>query len=347
MTQLRFLPAPLTASAALLLALMAPGRALANDCASSTDCDQGFECQVVGTSGCATPSCPPDAPCPEAEPCEVRTQMECVPAACTSDAECGAGMVCHEWMTGSCGASDCACSSDQPDCTCAAAPACEETTERLCTPKYVLPCAVAADCGSNFTCEEQQSCGCSGSTGSGAEPTPDDAARPLPPEGDPQDPQPEPNPDCSCEASGQFACVPVEIDCDSDSNCPSGWRCQLQGIATDPGCAGGDCEAAPIPQPEPTTGRCFPSYYGGVGVDLDGGTATSGGDDKGTPNGDPQNPEAAPSGESAQDSSESAACQLGHAPASHSVLSILAVLGAVLGLSRRRAEARAGARPVR
>jgi hypothetical protein len=344
MTQLRFLPAPVTASAALLLALIAPGRALANDCESTTDCGNGFECQVVGTSGCATPSCPPDGPCPAVEPCEARTQKECVPIRCTSDVECGAGMLCHEWMTGSCGGvSDCACSSDQPDCTCAEAPACEETTESLCTPKYVLPCTVAADCGSNFTCEEQQRCGCSGSSGSGAAPTPDDAARPLPPEGDPLpgESQPEPNPDCSCEPSGQFACVPVEIECDSDSNCPAGWGCELQGTATDPGCAGGDCKAAPIPAPEPATGRCFPSYYGGVGVDLDGGTATSGGDDKGTGNGAPQNPEAAPSGESAQNSSESAACQLGHAPASHSVLSILAVLGAVLGLGRRRAQPRA------
>jgi hypothetical protein len=200
---------------------------------------------------------------------------------------------------------------------------------------------VAADCGGNFTCEEQQRCSCSGSAGSssGGAPTPDDAARPLPPEGDPLPPDPQPAPDCSCEPSGQFACVPVEIDCDSDANCPAGWSCQLQGVATDPGCAGGDCEAAPIPEPAAATGRCFPTYYGGV--DLGGGTATSGGDDKGTPNESPQNPEAAPSGESAQDGSESAACQLGHAPASHGVLSILAVLGAVLGLGRRRAQPRA------
>lgn len=337
---LRFLPASLTASATLLLALLAPGRALANDCQSSRDCDQGFECQEVGTSGCATPSCPPDGPCPEAEPCEVRTQRECVPAHCTSDAECGAGMVCHEWTSGGCAASGCACSSDQPDCGCSSEPpVCEETTESRCTPKYALPCTVAADCGSNFTCEEQQRCGCSGSTGSGSAPTPDNAARPLPPEGDPlpSEPQPEPDSDCACEPSGQFACVPVEIDCDSDSNCPAGWSCHSLGVATDPGCVGDDCKAAPLPQPEPSTGRCYPSYYGGVEVDLDGGTATSGGDDEGTPNGAPQVPQAAPSGESAQDS---AACQLGHAPASQSALSILAVLGALAGLSRRRAQPR-------
>jgi hypothetical protein len=338
MTQLRFLPAPLTASAALLLALVAPSRAFANDCVSSADCEKGFDCQVVGTSGCATPSCPPDGPCPEAEPCEVRTQKECVPAPCTRDAECSAGMVCHEWTSGGCATSGCACPSDQPNCTCPSEPpVCEETTESRCTPKYLLPCAAAADCGSNFTCEEQQSCGCDGSGGT---PTPDDAARPLPPESDPlpSEPQPEPDADCSCEPTGQFACVPVEIDCDSDSNCPAGWSCQVQGVATDPGCAGGDCAAAPLPEPEPATGRCFPTYYSGVGVDLDGGTATSGGDDKGTPNGSPQDPEAAPSGESAQDGSESSACQFGHAPASHGVLSILAVLGALLGLGRRRAQ---------
>jgi hypothetical protein len=130
----------------------------------------------------------------------------------------------------------------------------------------------------------------------------------------------------------------VEIDCDSDSNCPAGWRCQLLGVATDPGCAGDDCKAAPLPEPEPATGRCYPTYYGGIVGELDGGVATSGGDDKGTSNGVPQNPEAAPSGESAQDSADSSACQLGHAPASRSVLSILAVLGALVGLSRRRAQ---------
>lgn len=339
MTQLRFLPAPLTAFTALLFTLVAPARALANDCVSSSDCEKGFECQEVGDSGCAQPACPPDSDCVEPAPCEVTIDKECVPAHCTSDAECGVGMVCHEWISRGCAASDCACSSDQPDCACDPAPACEETSESYCTPKYVLPCTVAADCGGNFTCEEQQSCGCTGSSGSGsgAAPTPDDAAKPLPPEGDPL-PQPEPNPDCSCEPSGQSACVPQEIVCDSDAACPAGWRCEQQGATTDPGCAGPDCAAAPVPEPIPTGGRCFPAYYGSIGEDLDGGTTTSGSGGKATgSNGTPQNPEAAPAD---ADSSESSACQLGHTPAERSVLSIALLLGAAFGLGRRRVQAR-------
>jgi hypothetical protein len=85
----------------------------------------------------------------------------------------------------------------------------------------------------------------------------------------------------------------------------------------------------------PTGGRCFPTYYGGVGVDLDGGgTPTNGGDDQGSGT---ANPEAAPADASNSDSS---ACQLGHAPAQRGVLSIALLLGAALGLSRRRAQAR-------
>lgn len=345
MTQLHFLPAPLTASAALLLALVVPARALANDCASSADCDQGFECREVGSSGCAQPACPPDSVCPEPEPCEVRIQMECMPAQCTSDTECGEGMVCHEWTQG-CTTSDCACSRDEPSCTCPE-PVCDDTTVSYCTPKYVLPCTAAADCGAGFTCEEQQRCSCSGSSSSGSEPTPD-AARPLPPDGAaPLPPDSEPDSDCSCEPSGQFACVPQDIECDSDSACPAGWTCQEQGVATDPGCAGPDCAAAPLPEPTPAVSRCYPTYYGGVGVDLDGGTSTSGEDDKGsgTANGIPQSPEASPGANA--DTQDSSACQLGHAPASQSVLSILALLGAALGLSRRRVQAVAAVRRAR
>jgi hypothetical protein len=97
----------------------------------------------------------------------------------------------------------------------------------------------------------------------------------------------------------------------------------------------------PVPDPAPTGGRCFPEYYGSIGVDLDDGTATSGSGGKGTGNtsGTPQTPEAAPTDADA-DSSESAACQLGHTPAQHSGLTIVALLGAALGLTRRRVQTR-------
>jgi hypothetical protein len=338
----RFAPASLTASAALLLALAVSGRAHAAECASNADCDKGFQCQDVGGVDCTAPACAPGASCPEPEPCAPSAQMECVPAECASDAECGDGMVCHEYTQG-CATVACTCPSDQPDCACDV-PACDPRTLSYCTPKYALPCTVAADCGSNFSCVELESCGCSGSSGSGGGATPAaDEAKPLPPDGDAAPPAGDPlPPECSCQPTGQSACVPQEIECASDAACPAGWTCQEQDGGTSSGCAGEGCDAAPAPEPLPTRRLCFPKYYGGTdqGVDL-GGTPTSGGDDKGSTNGSgTQNPEAAGSNSDA-DSNDSAACQMGHAPASRSAFGILAVLGALFGFKRRRAQLRA------
>jgi hypothetical protein len=111
-------------------------------------------------------------------------------------------------------------------------------------------------------------------------------------------------------------------------------------VATRPACAGEDCGAAPAPEPLPARSLCFPKYYGGVGgvaEDL-GGVPTSGGDDDSNGSGAPT-PEAAGS-DGATDSDESAACQLGHAPASRGVISIVALLGALFGFARRRAQVR-------
>lgn len=339
----RFAPASFTASAALLLALAMSGRAHAAECASNADCEKGFECREAGGIDCTAPACEPGASCPEPEPCTTSVVMECVPAECASDAECGDGMVCHEYTEG-CAAVACACPSDQPDCTCDV-PACDPKTVSYCTPKYALPCTVAADCGSGFTCEQLESCGCSGSSGSGggATPTPDES-KPLPPDGDAAPPAGEPYPaDCSCQPSGQSACVPQEIVCESDSACPVGWTCQAQsGGASAPSCAGDDCADAPAPEPLPEQRVCFPKYYGGVaqGGDL-GSTPTSAGDDKGTNSGDgTANPEAAGNDADAE-SNDSSACQMGHAPASRSAFGIVALLGALFGLSRRRAQVRA------
>jgi hypothetical protein len=90
----------------------------------------------------------------------------------------------------------------------------------------------------------------------------------------------------------------------------------------------------------PARSLCFPKYYGGVGgvaEDL-GGVPTSGGDDQNNGSGTPQ-PEAA-GNDAAADGEESAACQIGHAPASRSVFGIVALLGALFGFARRRAHVR-------
>jgi hypothetical protein len=340
----------------LALSILAPGQALAlvappDDAACElSGCPMGFECTVVGASGCGAaapaPTCPPGETCepaPLPEPCTTTEIKACTPARCMSDADCAEGMVCHT-STSTCPSTDCACPSDVPDCKCDPLPACEPETISMCTPRYVLPCEAAVDCGEGFRCEEQQSCGCSGSAG-GAEgrPAPDADFAPLPPENaggqssgeapaEPTDPLP---PDCSCEPSGVFACVPQEIVCDDASDCPTGWICQQEVQAEAPACAGAGC---PAPQPlPPARYLCQPEYYGGGGgIDNGSGIPASGG--PGAGNGT-SNPEAAPNPNtnSGEESRESAACQMGHAPASSGVLSLLAVLGALLGLKRRRA----------
>jgi hypothetical protein len=363
MTQLRLVPRTFAASAVLALATLLPGHALAlvappgptdpadpSTCQVNADCQMGFECTVVGASACGgaapAPTCPPGETCepaPMPEPCVSMEYRACTPARCMSDSDCAAGMVCHSYTT-PCASIGCACPSNVPDCDCGPVPECTPETFSMCTPQYALPCEAAADCGPGFTCEEQQSCGCSGSEGGGSEPTPGEDAAPLPPEGmagapaempEPTDPLP---PDCSCEPSGVSACIPQEIVCDDASDCPSGWICQQEAQADRPACFGDGCpEPEPLP---PARFLCQPEYYGGVGVGVDdGGVPASGGPGTGT-----ANPEASPTpngsgngSTSGEESRESAACQMGHAPASSGVLSLLVVLGALIGLKRRRA----------
>lgn len=349
MTSRRLVSMSFVATAALLAAVLPTRGARAQtSCEVDADCGHGFECRIVGATGCGaatpTPACPPDEPCdpapaPEPVPCESEVFKECVPGSCTSDAECASGMICHAYEV-PCAVTDCACPSDVPDCGCGSPAPCTSEVKSSCTPTYLLPCAAAADCGEGFSCVEQQSCGCSGSAGSAERrPAPDPGFAPpaggagagaeAPP--DPQDP-----PDCACEPSGVFACVPHEIVCDDASDCPASWTCEQEVQATAPACSGDGCPA-PAPQP-PSRFLCQPPHYSGggvVGTDA-GGTPTSGG-----PKGNPgtANPEAspAPNGTDNGETRESAACQMGHAPASSGTISLLAVLGALLGLKRRRA----------
>jgi hypothetical protein len=363
MTHVRFVTKTFTASAVLLLSALAPNQALAlvappgdydpSTCQSNADCQMGFECTVVGASGCGgiavpVPACPPGETCepaPMPEPCVTTEIKACAPAHCMSDADCAAGMVCHSY-TSECPEVGCACPSTEPNCECPAPPECTPETTSMCTPRYALPCTAAVDCGPGFTCEEQQSCGCSGG-GSAGLPAPDPAPGfvPLPPEGaggqpsdaEPTDPLP---PECTCEPSGVSACIPQEIVCVDATDCPAGWLCQQEVQADAPACFGDGC---PTPQPlPPARFLCQPEYYGGgVGIDQ-GGVPVSGGPTTGGPG--TANPEVTPTptpngnnGTSGEESHESAACQMGHAPASSGVLSLLAVLGALLGLKRRRA----------
>lgn len=343
MTQLRFIPATFAASAVLLLsslssAIVAP----LPGCGDGPVCGVGFECTVVGGSSCAsTPPCAAGEACPEPEPCVNVEIMGCTPAHCSDDAQCAPGMLCHTW-TESCPVTDCACAPNTPDCSCGTR-VCDPTTVSMCTPRYVLPCKAAADCGDGFTCEEQMT-GCASSGSSGA--TPEARPAPIPPNGAggaASDPI-EPAPICAPEPSGQFQCVPKQITCQSAAQCPAGWSCEQLAVDVAAPCAPGQsCEP---PAPQPSSAQCRPPYYGvdssddlevpvsGTGQNPGKGT-TGSGTGGGSATGAPV-PEAANDDDAS--SHESAACQMGRAPASSGVLSLLTLLGALLGLKRRRAQ---------
>jgi hypothetical protein len=353
MTQLRFIPAAFSASAVLMFsslsfALLAPEPS----CGTGPACQVGFECAVVGASSCpgAAP-CAPGAPCTEPAPCTSVQEYGCVPANCTVDAQCAAGMVCHTW-TEDCPVTDCACAPDVPDCGCGVSQ-CDPKTVSMCTPRYVLPCKLDSDCGTNFTCEEEiTGCASSGSGGSdapapipggsGAKPAPPDAAGGAPA----ADPIPVPN--CNSQPTGVFHCVAKDIACDDASDCPAGWHCEHAADVATPACPpGAECE--PAAAPIPSVSLCRPEYYG---VDSSGGLETpTAGTDKGengsgsagtsstgTPNPQPQKPTDPNAADGDAESHESSACAMGHAPASSGALSLLVMLGALFSLKRRRAQ---------
>lgn len=351
MTALRFLPAVFVASAVFTIAPLASAivaplpQPTSSGCSTNQECGRGYECTVVGSSGCAPSACPAGASCPPPEPCTPTEERACTPAHCMADADCADGMICHEW-TEAVATSDCACPSDMPDCGCAdpTTPAEPPVTVKICTPRYVLPCTTASDCGDGFTCEELQSCGCAGSAGGGATPQPGMA--PLPPEGAAGASSADP-PACNCQPSGDFACVVKPVACQVDTECAAGWHCVIDVAVSSPACApGADCGAAE-PAPMPTSGTCQPPYYGAqAGSDLEKPTTSQSGSDKGgTPTGSgttgtagstnagTPNPEA---NAADAESHESSACQFGRAPASQGAFGLLAVLGALVGLSRRR-----------
>jgi hypothetical protein len=85
-------------------------------------------------------------------------------------------------------------------------------------------------------------------------------------------------------------------------------------------------------QETPTTPTTGTGNTGNTGTGTGNPGTGSGGSTTGVP---PQ-----PQGTNADDASshESAACQMGHAPASSGALSLLALLGALFGLKRRRAQ---------
>ena len=319
-------------AAAAVLFISSPSRALPvpePGCGTGPACAYGFECAQTGTLGCA-PSvpCTPAEACPAAEPCTTTVEYGCVPARCTVDTDCGSDMVCHGWAQ-PCAVTDCACPADTPSCGCGST-VCEPQTVSLCTPRYELPCKVAADCGPGFICEQTQSCGC--------------ASVPIPGGGGTSGSQRAAPPDCSCQPSGEMECVAMDIACQTAAQCPAGWTCVVENIpAGAPACApGADC---PPPAAPSASSKCVPPYYGGQsggdlqvpstltsGVEIgsadsgSAGTSSTSTPNKGTP---------APTPTGSGEAHEVSACAMGRAPASRSALMLLVLLGALGSLKRR------------
>ncbi|HEX7481591.1 MAG TPA: hypothetical protein VF331_27550 [Polyangiales bacterium] len=226
-----------------------------------------------------------------------------MPGPCKTDADCATDMVCYTQKSEQCsGGGQTACSKEP--CPSPEPPTCQTITTQECTPRYLLPCTVAADCGDHFTCVETQECGCSGSSGSGSgssgsadpggagasgtpKPLPAalDAGAPTTLDSGPADG----GGGCSCKPSGVKRCEAEKIDCTSATNCPDKWTCvqEVRGaVACTAPADGGDpstcvqVDAGSVTQ----SGTCMPPYAripdsssskGGVSQDLGTGAAGS------------------------------------------------------------------------
>lgn len=363
-----YVAAVIAASAICLV----PSRASASSCTTDADCGKGLSCQVVGMSACANITCPAGETCPPQPPCTPTEIKECVLAPCNTDSDCGDGMVCYTNTQTSCEATPPPAAPCAPNTQCdplppPPPPSCTTTTEKLCVPRYLLPCTTAADCGAGFSCVPDQSCSTSGSAGVGfadagiAVPVPAPAPAPSGSGGAPA-PAPDPAPSGSSAPPSGDTCTTLPtnhceaqiIDCSTDANCPAGWTCtETPSVGT--GCAvavypdGGTSmpSCPPTPMPAPTK-ECAPPYSDVIGGAADhggivnvpqagsftgsaGSSGTGGSSATGAP-GAPPNSDSMASGVAS--SQDSGGCQVGRGTSGASA-SLLALAG-LIGLARRR-----------
>ncbi len=304
---------------------VALGAQAAESCGEES-CPKGFVCEMVPAPcpeiACVEGSCPP---CGASVPA-------CRPASCQSDSDCGDGMACSERRY-DCGAVAPACVGD--DCpTTNDEPSCAPTVEKLCVPRWQLPCNADADCGEGFSCVEREACSCPGSPGGGSgssgsatptEPAPNDSA-PAREKAAGSEPGASAPDGCSCEPSGVKACEPRTVACVSDADCAAGWSC---GDNPNGSCwANSDGEMGCTPADPPKL--CIPPYSGvsdgGYGEATSGNDAPSSG-----------NPETA--SEAPPRASGGGGCSVAAPGASFAGAALFGFVAAALGLLRRRKSA--------
>jgi hypothetical protein len=251
-------PRPVLLALALgTLTVAVAGQASAQEACGETTCPRGFTCQAVPTP-CPLIACLDGQSCPV---CTPQTSYVCAPADCASDSDCGAEMVCAGFESTQCPTTPptpaCApntdCSAPETKTPANWSTTCTTTTSHQCAPRWQLPCRVSADCGPGFTCQEQQSCGCSGGGATGAGTTTPSSTPPAA-TGDPTPP------DCTCTGTGTSACVAIPEVCATDASCLPGWTCQAVPSAS--GCSvSSDGQRSCDTPPDPPK-NCAPPYSG-------------------------------------------------------------------------------------
>lgn len=320
-----------------LLVTFAAGTAMAQECESDSDCDDGYECELPGFA-CA------EGPNGEGrEECEEQRENltgECVraPIACEEDADCPGVLTCESW------GSDSAvpCTVD------------EEGNEDCPEPEVVEEESYCgwrpADCDEGTACAEGFECVLDSHSGFAE----DDCAEVCDSENncssDCGDPEPQEDP-----APESGSCYPQEIECDTDAQCPTDWTCYTLAYEE---CSGGGStgsEGGSDDAPDTPGGggeqegdedcatfeesRCIPPGFDilietGGGFGGDGGIAESNG------TGDPRDQDLGGQGEESGDdndggsSSEDAGCSVSVGAPTSAPVALLALAGLVF-LRRR------------
>lgn len=194
-----------------LLVTLAAATAVAQECESDSDCDEGYSCALPGFACAEGPNGEGHDECLE----EMENLTgECVrgPVECESDADCPGILTCESWGA----QSDAPCAVDEEgnvDC-----PEPEPIEEEFyCDWR-------PADCDDDTPCAEGFECVASSGPTVG-----NDCAEACDSEGnctsDCPDGDEDPDGGFREEDGSRGYCYPTEIECDNDAQCPSDWSC--------------------------------------------------------------------------------------------------------------------------